>query len=70
MKDNANLGKKEQAGKIGKQVLTDHIYLTLWKGGKLWLFEIRIMSSWDLLSIEVQGSLAINIPIFLQTLLN
>lgn len=34
--------------------------ILLCKGGKLWLFEVHIKSSWDLLSIEVQSSLAVN----------
>uniref|UniRef100_A0A8C8BGD5 CD164 molecule n=1 Tax=Otus sunia TaxID=257818 RepID=A0A8C8BGD5_9STRI len=38
--------------------------------GKLWLFEVQIKSSWDLLSIEVQSSLAINSSSLLQTVFN
>lgn len=49
----------------------EHINNTLLcKGGKLWLFEVQIKSSCNLLSIEVQSSLSINSSSLVQTLFN
>lgn len=49
----------------------EHINNTLLcKGGKLWLFEVQIKSSCNLLSIEVQSSLGINSSSLVQTLFN
>lgn len=48
----------------------EHINILLCKGGKLWVFEVQIKSSWDLLSIEVRSSLAINSSSLVQTVFN
>lgn len=44
--------------------------ILLCKGGKLWLFEVQIKSSWDLLGTEVQSSLAINSSSLVRTVFN